>query len=103
MGKLISMLMNALRALYNSRWGTWIASALAWLGLSFGTHAVAIGPAIELLENYMTGAGGGELGGVAIGWMGVLKFDVGISMFISAVTIRNAIVSSKVFLRKRGA
>jgi len=102
-GKLVAMLMNALRKLFGSRMGTWVAAAMAWLGLSFGSYKVAIEPTLDVMRGYMQSGAGGELGAVATAYMGVMKFDVAVSMLISYVVIKQGVSGAKVFLQKRTA
>jgi len=103
MGKLIAVFMNALRKLFGSRMGTWVASAMAWLGLSFGSYQIAIDPMLDAIRAHMQSGGGGEYGSVAVAYMGVMKFDVAVSMAISYVAIRQGVASAKLFLTKRTA
>ena len=101
MPALIAILVNALRILFMSRIGLIIVSALAWLGLSFGTKKVAIQPAIDALTSYMNFGGGGSLAAAAIAYMGVLRFDTAVSMIISAYLTRNGVKAARVVLLRR--
>lgn len=103
MPALIGALISALSWLFRSRIGLWIMTALAWLGITFGTIKIMIDPAIDLLKGYAQGLGGaGQLGAVAMQWMGVLNFDRALTMIISAIIAKHALLQGRLFLFKRG-
>jgi len=103
MPALIGMLISALGWLFRSRIGLFIMTAMAWLGINFGTIKMVIEPAIDLLRQHAQGLGGaGQLGGTAMAWAGVLQFDRAITMVISAVAAKWAITQGRLFLFKKG-
>lgn len=103
MPALVGALIAALSWLFRSRIGLWVMTALAWLGINFGTIKMVIDPAIDLLKGYAQGlGGGGQLGATAMQWMGVLNFDRALTMIISAVAAKHAIMQGRLFLFKRG-
>lgn len=92
--------------MYKTKLGLFVMAAMVWLGINFATIKVAIEPAINLLRQYADGGlgsgGGGELSEAAIAWLGVLQFDKAITMIISAVITKHALVQGRLFLFKRG-
>lgn len=100
----IAWIVSGLVWVFKNRIGLFIAQALAWAGLTYGTTKVVIEPAIDMLENYMLAMGdGGDLGAAAFQWIGVLKFDVACTMMMSAYVTKLGVQSAKVFLMKQGA
>lgn len=104
MPALIAVLINGLRILLLSRAGLFIASALAWLGLNFGTMKVVVGPVINQLRGFTTGisAGGSDIAVLAQQWAGVMQVDRAVTMIISAVVVKHAVMQGRLFLFKRG-
>ncbi|CAD7716636.1 hypothetical protein LMG31884_22630 [Xanthomonas hydrangeae] len=101
---LIAQLVTALAWLFKSRIGLWIMTAFVWLGINFGTIKMVVEPAIDLLTGYAQsmGSGNGELGATALAWFGVMQFDKALTMVISAVAAKHAIMQGRLFLFKRG-
>ncbi|WP_434989693.1 DUF2523 domain-containing protein [Xanthomonas melonis] len=101
---LIAQLVAGLAWLFKSRIGLWIMTALVWLGINFGTIKMVVEPAIDLLKGYAEGMGNGngQLGADAMAWFGVLQFDKALTMVISAVAAKHAIMQGRLFLFKRG-
>jgi hypothetical protein len=101
---LISGLIAGLLWLFKSRIGLFIVSAMAWLGINWGTMKLAIEPAIDLLTGYAQSAGNasGQFGSVAVQWMGLLNFDKALTMVISAVAAKHAVMQGRLWLFKRG-
>lgn len=62
-----------------SKLGQWIASAMTFLGLSFGTTKFGIGALRDYMQNALTG-----LPGQLVDWMGVLNLDVYCTIILSA-------------------
>ncbi|MFI8716349.1 DUF2523 family protein [Stenotrophomonas sp. NPDC077464] len=103
MPQLIGLLLTGLGWLFRSRIGLFVMTALAWLGINFGTIKMVIEPAIDLLRQHAQGlGGGGEMGAAAMAWAGVLQFDRGLTMIISAIAAKHAIMQGRLFLFKRG-
>ena len=89
--------------LFKSRIGLFITSAFVWLGINFGTIKLALEPAIEQLEQFaQSGAPGGEMGQQAMQWAGMLNLDKALTMIVSAVVAKHAIMQGRLFLFKRG-
>lgn len=100
---LIGQLVVGLAWMFKSRIGLWIMTALVWLGINFGTVKMVIEPSIDLLRQYAQSVnGGGELGATAMQWFGVLNFDKALTMVISAVVSKYAVMQGRLFLFKRG-
>lgn len=88
--------------MWRSRVGQFIALGLLWLGLSIGTYTVAIQPTLDLIGDLMTTNHG--TGNVAVAmrqWIGVIKFDIAVSMIVSAYGIRKLAQAGRVFLKRR--
>jgi hypothetical protein len=99
---LVAIIIQALVWVFRSRIGLFILSALAWLGLTYGTQKVVVQPAIEALQGYLTGMGSSSgLGAAAFAWVGVLKFDVACTMMISAITTKLGVGAAKVVLMRK--
>ena len=91
--------------MYKTKLGLFVMAAMVWLGINFATIKMAIEPAIDLLRQYADGGlgqGGGEFADTAIAWMGVLNFDKALTMIISAVITKHAVMQGRLFLFKRG-
>jgi hypothetical protein len=100
---IIGWIMSALVWVFKNRIGLFIAQALLWAGLTYGTTKMVMGPTISLLEGYMqSGGGGGDIGAAITNWMGVLKFDIAVTMIISAYVAKQSFNAAKVALHKRG-
>lgn len=103
---IIAWIISALVWTFKSRIGLFIASALVWMGINYGTITMVLEPTITLLEGYMaagTGGGGGnDLAATMFNWMGVLQFDRAATMIISAYLTRQALASARLAWFKRG-
>lgn len=84
----------ALSFMVKNRVGFWIASALASLGLTLAVQTFAMGPALNMVQQYW----GGIPGDVAA-WMVYLGVDRMITIILSAYAA--ASMMSAVRLRKR--
>lgn len=89
--------------LFKSRLGLFVTSAFVWLGINFGTIKLAIEPAIAQLEAFAAqGSAAGEYGPIAVQWAGMLNLDKAVTMIVSAVVAKHAIMQGRLFLFKRG-
>ncbi|MFC6838834.1 DUF2523 family protein [Xanthomonas theicola] len=89
--------------LFKSRIGLFITSAFVWLGINFGTIKFAIEPAIDQLKAFaQSGAPGGQLGQTAMQWAGMLNLDKALTMVVSAIIAKHALMQGRLFLFKRG-
>lgn len=89
--------------MFKTKLGLFIMGAMIWLGINFATIKMVIEPAIDLLLGYAEGGmGGGPYAAVAIQWMGVLNFDRAITMVVSAIISKHAVMQGRLFLFKRG-
>lgn len=97
-------LVAAFAKMIQSKVGQWFAALMVALGIGMATNTLVMGPAISELKDMMvnTNGGGGQLGTVALNWLGFLKFDIAVTMVISAYAARHSIRTAKVFLTKRG-
>lgn len=96
----VNFAMRALHWLFKSKAGLWTVGLLAWLGLSFGAHQVAVQPAIDQLEAFASQQGGsGDYATMALAWMGVLRFDQVLTILIGAVSTRAGIQAGRAFLK----
>lgn len=89
-------LVVAIGTLMKSRLGMFILAAMMWLGINFTTIKIIIEPALDILTGFAQDAGTGN--GTAIGmaaaqYMGLMKFDLAITMVISAIVSRNLVAS----------
>jgi hypothetical protein len=101
--KMLPWLFAGFRKMFNSRLGLWIMSAMVWLGINFGTIKLVLEPTIDALRGAATGlGGGGEMFATAQAWAGVMKFDKGLTMIISAYVTKHAIMKGRLFLFKKG-
>jgi len=101
MPAIIAALLGGLRMLFASRLGTWIVGAMVWAGVGLFSTKVVLQPTIDQLEGFVNQLGSGEMGATALQWAGVLKFDVAITMVVSAYVTRHAVSATKLFLGKR--
>ena len=91
--------------MFKTKLGLFVLSAMVWLGINWGTIKLVIDPAVELLLGYADGSlggGGNQYASVAVQWMGVLNFDRAITMVVSAVVTKHAVMQGRLFLFKRG-
>jgi len=100
---IVAGVISGITYMYRTKLGLFIMSAMIWLGINFATVKIAIEPAIDLLQGYASGGmPGGEFGTAAVQWMGVLNFDRAITMVISAIVSKHAVMQGRLFLFKRG-
>ncbi len=97
-GDVISTAINSLRVMLFTWNGSFALGILAFFGLTWGVHRVIMTPSIGFIQNLMGGGPGGEFGATAIAWMGVLRFDVAVSMIVGALVARAAISAAKAAL-----
>lgn len=101
---LFAILVDAGVWLFKNKVGLFIAQILLWLGISYGTQKIVLGPLNDLVAAKMAGAAGASgVGAAAWAWIGVLKFDVFASMMMSAIAIRQATAAAKISIFKRSA
>lgn len=81
-----------------SRIGSWIISALLFLGLSFGTQTLAVAPLTSLIRTYWA-----SIGSDIVQWLTYCNIDRAITITLSAIAARAVIGGAKVALRRRGA
>lgn len=102
-GAIVAGVVSGITYMYKTKLGLFIMGAMIWLGINFATIKVVIDPAISLLRGYASsGMGGGEFASMAIAWMGVLQFDKAITMVISAIVSKHAVMQGRLFLFKKG-
>lgn len=102
-GAIVAGVVSGITYMYRTKLGLFIMGAMIWLGISLATVKIILEPAIELLEGYASGGmPGGDFGVAAVQWMGVLNFDRAITMVISAIVSKHAVVQGRLFLFKRG-
>ena len=89
-------IIGAIGWLLKNKLGQWIASSLIWLGISYGTQKLVIGPALDQIRGYMTGFSGDLLQ-----WLGLLQFDRAVTMILGAMATKAGLAAAKVFLAKR--
>lgn len=92
---LIAGLTGAFSRLIANRVGMWAVSLLGFLGLSWATHSVVMGPFMSQVSSGM----GGVSGDIAA-WLGVMKMDRYVSIVLSAYTIGTV---KRAFLARRAA
>lgn len=95
MKKAVTWMLYGLSQLFSNRLGTWIAAAMSWLGLSWGSTSYILEPLFNQIESLFSDANG-----VALGWMGYLKIDIAITMILSAVAVRFSFQAARAFLQK---
>lgn len=89
-------LIVAIGTLMKSRLGMFILAAMLWLGINFTTLKIIIEPALDVLTGLAQQAGTGgatQFGMAAAQYMGIMKFDLAITMVISAIVARNLVQS----------
>ncbi|WDS36968.1 DUF2523 family protein [Pseudoxanthomonas sp.] len=98
------LLVSAFGWLIKSRIGLWIMTAMAWLGINWGTLKIVVEPAMDALTNaaHSFGSGSGTMGATAVAWAGVLKLDKALTMVISAYATKHSILQGRLFLFKKG-
>lgn len=105
MAWLVAALIRGGLWLFKTRLGLFIASAAVWLGINWGTMTLVIGPTVDALRGFAEGSGSsgtGQYWEIGMAWMGVLNFDRAITMIISAVATKHAVMQGRLFLFKRG-
>lgn len=102
-GAVVAGVVSGITHMYKTKLGLFLMGAMIWLGINFATIKIIIEPAIDLLEGYADGGlGGGPYASMAIQWLGVLNFDKAITMIISAIVSKHAVMQGRLFLFKRG-
>ncbi|MGN7725125.1 DUF2523 family protein [Luteimonas sp. 22616] len=104
MPAILAALFTGLRWLILSKLGLFLATALLWLGINFGTMKLVLQPTLDLLTNFASGGGtgGGEYWIIARQWAGVLNFDKALTMVISAYVTQRTLMAGRLFMFKRG-
>lgn len=102
--RVIAGIVTGVAHLFKTRLGLFIATAMLWLGINFGTMKMVVEPALDLLYGFVNGGGGagGQFGAAAMQWMGVMNLDRAVTMIGSAVLIKKAMLSGRLFLFKQG-
>lgn len=102
MSVIIAALIDALEWLFKTKLGQWIVAAFVFLGISFGTSKLVVQPSLDAIKALANGGvGSSDLAAITLQWMGVLKFDVAITMILSAVATKYGVQAGKLFLQKR--
>ncbi len=98
-------LVTGIGYLLKTRMGLFLLSAFVWLGINFTTIKLIIDPAIAALEAYSQGGavGSGQFGAAAAAYLGILNFDKALTMIISAIVTKHAVLQGRLYLFKRGA
>ena len=100
-GWIISGIASGVMWLFKNRIGQMVTAILAWAGITLASYEFGVEPFLDQLRSYAQGGmGGGEFAAVALQWMGLMKFDVALTMIISAVAAKHAINAGKVFFRR---
>lgn len=97
MWALVVAAISLLVKVFSSRIGIFIASALAWLGLSFTTYKVGVEGLRTLIGNELGNAG------FLMDWMGFFAVDKAITIVLSAIAVKYAAGSAKAFLTRKAA
>ena len=102
-GAIVAGVVSGITYMFKTKLGLFIMGAMVWMGVNFGTIKLVVEPAIDLLRGYASGGmPGGQFAGYATGWLGVLNFDRAITMLISAVIAKHAVMQGRLFLFKKG-
>jgi hypothetical protein len=91
--------------LMKSRLGLFIASSFVWLGINFATLKLILGPTIDALRGFTDQVGNGgtsQFAVAAAGYIGIMQMDRAVTMIISAVVTKHAVLKGRLFLFKRG-
>lgn len=103
-GWIISGVASGLMWLFKNRLGQMLTGILVWFGVSMASYKLGVEPFIEQVESMaQSGGGGGQFAATAMAWLGVLKFDVALTMIISAVAAKHAVNAGRVFFKRRAA
>ncbi len=93
--KAATWILHGLSVLFANRAGTWVAAAMSWLGITFGSVTYLLDPLINQVQGIL-----GDADSVAMGWLGYLKVDIAMTMILSAVTIRYGFNATKLFIKR---
>jgi hypothetical protein len=98
----IGFLIDGIIWMFRTRLGFFIASAMVWLGVSWGTTKLVVTPVVSALESYMApgGIGASPIGAACVSWLGVLCFDKAITMICSAYVAKQSATAARLFLVK---
>ncbi|NLC36806.1 MAG: hypothetical protein GX772_10260 [Alcaligenaceae bacterium] len=92
-------LIVAIGHMMKSRLGIFILGAFLWAGLNITTLYLILDPTITILRDLAQQAGTGGTTNLAMAagqYMGLMKFDLAITMVISAIVSRNLVYSGGV-------
>lgn len=93
MPALIAWLVAALSAVFASRIGQWVVSALVFLGLELAVTSFAVEPILNQIKGVASGVGD------AVGWLAFFNLDKYITVILSAYAVG---AGKAAFLRRRG-
>lgn len=101
---MVGWIISGVLWLFKSRIGWLITQIFLWLGLTYATSTVVLTPTIEAIKGYAQFSGGsGPTAAAAVAWLGVLKFDVALTMLFGAVSLKAATNAGRAFLTRRAA
>lgn len=102
-GAVIAGVVTGITYMFKTKLGLFLLMAMTWLGINFASLKIVVEPAIDLLLNYAEApSGGGQFTTIAWGWLGVMQFDRALTMIVSAVVTRHAVIQGRLFLFRRG-
>lgn len=97
--KLLALFSN----LVKTKGGQWLAAVLASVGIGVATQAAVAGPALDQLLEYMQGltSGGGVYMVAAVQTLAFIKFDIAVTMIVSAYASRAGIRAARAYFTRK--
>lgn len=100
---IVAGVVSGITYMFKTKLGMFIMGALVWLGLSFGSMALVVQPALDVMYGYLDAAGAvGQYAQYAMKWVGVMNLDRAVTMIGSSIAARHAANAGRMFLFARG-
>jgi hypothetical protein len=99
---LVAWIVDGIVFIFRSRIGFVLLQIIGWLGISYGTQKILMGPVETQIQSYFSSMGsGGTLGAACLQWMGVLNLDKLVTMYLSAIAIKASVGAARMRILKK--
>lgn len=104
MPRMVAWIISGLWGFFSKRMGQLILAFLAWTGLTYVAQKVVVDEIVQQIHAHvqsLEASATGQVAEMALAGLGMLKVDIAITMWLSAIGIRAGIGSLKVFLARK--